>query len=71
MNFKSIFHIALLCVLCMTVGDGFAPMAAAAQVAHFSKDKRASHTKQMQRVFALLGKGNYTAAWAEQQNSKP
>lgn len=67
MNFKSIFHIALLCALCMTVGDGFAPMAAAAQVAHFSKDKRASHTKQMQRVFALLGKGNYTAAWAEQQ----
>ena len=67
MKFKSIFHIALLCVLCMPIGEGFTLAAAAAQPTHFSKDKRAAHTKQMQRVFALLGKGNYKTAWAEQQ----
>lgn len=39
---------------------------AAPQIVAFSTDTKASHTKQMHRVFALLGKGNYTAAWNEQ-----
>ncbi|MDO4510778.1 MAG: RHS repeat domain-containing protein [Bacteroidales bacterium] len=36
------------------------------QVEVFSKAQKAAHTKQMQRVFALLGKGQYAQAWQEQ-----
>lgn len=42
--------------------------AAATQIVAFQKDAKAAHVKQMHRVFALLGSGNYAGAWQEQLN---